>query len=927
MMRGAGATWRLRWHRCQRRTAAGSPVVSAVGAAGRSSNDRWLAWLLWALWLLTASPPTWAGVAYVASSTAGGAAPTASITVNAPAGLVAGDLMLAMISQRTSNLPLDQNMVSTPVGWTLVLSQDDGSTVGMSIYRKVATASEPANFTWTLGSSGRTSGAILAFSGVDTTSPIDASGSQANLSSTSCTAPSVSTTSTNTMRVVLFSMAQGNTAVNPANGMTQAFSAASGAGPNGVAIGGSYAALSAAGATGSAVSTGNPAAVNLGASVALRAMAAVSVDHYELRHASGIGVTCSPSSLTIAACQDAACTTLYTGGVSGTLSASGAGMSMNWPDSVAFSIPSGSGTVNWRIQQTTVGSMSLSASGVTPAPSNASSCNFGSPSCTWTAADAGFVFNVLDHVAEVAQTVSVSAVRKSDSSLACSPAFASLSKSVTFKCGYTNPGTGTLPVRVGAVALNASGSSAAACDSGGKAVSLAFDATGLASTTVQYADVGQMLLSASYSGIAGSSEAGLVMSGSDAFIAAPASFAFSAISAGPIKAGTPFSASVTARNSAAATTPNFGRESGAESVVVSFTRASPTGVGANDGSFSGILGGFSGGVASGSGFIWNEVGSGDLSARLFSGNYLGAGLTATGSTGVAGAVGSFIPHHFDVVVTPACAGSFSYAGQPFNLSVIARSGIGFAATTLNYDGSSKTSPNQAKAVTLSDANALGLGSLSGSSVPASAFSAGVATASASYAFSAKLTAPQTLKLRAIDGNGVSSSGFAEGSTPLRSGRLRVSSAYGAATAPLQVALAADYWSGSAWLLNSADTCTSLPAAAVVLSNPRGYQGGSVASSSSGSAVSLASGSGLLSLSAPSPAVSGVTFDLALNLGSTGLDQSCQASHPGSTGAALPWLRSNNGACAASADRDPAARVSFGIFSPETRKTVHVRELF
>ena len=220
-----------------------------------------------------------------------------------------------------------------------------------------------------------------------------------------------------------------------------------------------------------------------------------------------------------------------------------------------------------------------------------------------------------------------------------------------------------------------------------------------------------------------------------------------------------------------------------------------------------------------------------------------------------------------------------------------------------------------------------MGSLSGSSVAASAFVAGVATANASYAFSAKLTAPQTLKLRAIDSNGVSSSGFAEGSTPLRSGRLRVSSAYGAATSPLQVALAADYWSGSAWLLNSADTCTSLPAAAVVLSNPRGYQGGSVASSSSGSAISLASGSGLLSLSAPSPAVSGVTFDLALNLGSTGLDQSCQASHPGSTGAALPWLRANNGACAASADRDPAARVSFGIFSPETRKTVHVRELF
>ena len=31
--------------------------------------------------------------------------------------------------------------------------------------------------------------------------------------------------------------------------------------------------------------------------------------------------------------------------------------------------------------------------------------------------------------------------------------------------------------------------------------------------------------------------------------------------------------------------------------------------------------------------------------------------------------------------------------------------------------------------------------------------------------------------------------------------------------------------------------------------------------------------------------------------------------------------------AATADRDPAARASFGIYSPETRKTVHARELF
>jgi MSHA biogenesis protein MshQ len=71
----------------------------------------------------------------------------------------------------------------------------------------------------------------------------------------------------------------------------------------------------------------------------------------------------------------------------------------------------------------------------------------------------------------------------------------------------------------------------------------------------------------------------------------------------------------------------------------------------------------------------------------------------------------------------------------------------------------------------------------------------------------------------------------------------------------------------------------------------------------------------------------VSFDLALNLGNGSADQSCLANHPASTGAGLGWLRSRNGACAASWDRDPGAHASFGIYSPETRKTVHVREIF
>lgn len=645
--------------------------------------------------------------------------------------------------------------------------------------------------------------------------------------------------------------------------------------------------------------------------------------HVELQHGSGSGLTCTPSTVTVVACQDSTCSTRYTGGLSGSVTASGTGMTVNWPAGASFSIASGSSSTTVQLQLTTVGSVVLGTSGLSPGASSSTTCNFGSPSCTYTAADAGFVFDVPHHVAEVAQTVAVSAVKKADNSLACVPAFASTTKAVTFKCSYANPASGTLPVRVGGSALNSGNSTGAACDAGGRAVNLAFNASGVASTTVQYADVGQLTLAASYAG--SGSEAGLVMTGSDSFVAAPSTFAFSGITAAPIKAGTAFAATVTARNSAGTATPNFGRESAAEGVGLAFTRRAPTGAGASNGSFSGSVGSFSGGSASSSNLVWSEVGSGDLTATLTSGSYLGSGLTANGSTGSAGAVGRFVPHHFDVVPTPAC-GSFTYADQPFSVTVTAKNGLASPGTTLNYDGSAATTPTHAKTVTLADQPALGVGTLAGAALAASAFTAGVATATPSYAFTAKTTAPQTLVLRAVDTDGVSSAGFVEGSTALRSGRLRLASAYGSEKAALAMPVRAEYWSGAGWLTHTADSCTSVPAAAVALSNRRNHQGTASSWSQTTTSITLSAGLGRLTLGAPSPTTSGIV-DVALNLGSTAADQSCLGTHPATTGASRAWLRAANGSCAATSDRDPSARASFGIHSPETQRTIHARELF
>ena len=278
----------------------------------------------------------------------------------------------------------------------------------------------------------------------------------------------------------------------------------------------------------------------------------------------------------------------------------------------------------------------------------------------------------------------------------------------------------------------------------------------------------------------------------------------------------------------------------------------------------------------------------------------------------AASFGRFRTDHFDTTVTNACVvGAFTYSGQPFPLNATAKNAAG--GTTANYTGSF------AKTVTLSDANGAA-GAFNPLTLTAGNFVSGVAdlTAAPSVAFTytSKLTAPSTLKVRVTNTEGDSSTG-AEGTTTLRSGRLRMSNAFGSEKSDLAIPIQAHYWSGSSWVLNGADSCTSLAAGAFYLTSPPAGVGPS--------AVTLANGVGTLTLTKPTTSAP-ASVDLAANLGNAGSDQSCLATH-GGTATSQPWLRSQNGACAATYDRDPSARATFGLYAPETRKNVHVREQF
>ena len=115
-----------------------------------------------------------------------------SLTVNKPTGTAQNDVMIAAVSVRPNTAGL-----TSPSGWTLVRTVENtgGAAHVLAIYRKVAGASEPTSYTWTLSNSTGAVGGIQSFSGVDTTSPIDVESGQATPNGLSHSTSSITTSS------------------------------------------------------------------------------------------------------------------------------------------------------------------------------------------------------------------------------------------------------------------------------------------------------------------------------------------------------------------------------------------------------------------------------------------------------------------------------------------------------------------------------------------------------------------------------------------------------------------------------------------------------------------------------------------------------------------------------------------------------------
>jgi type II secretory pathway pseudopilin PulG len=131
-----------------------------------------------------------------------------SVTITAPAGMSAGDLLLADLSFQGA-------CMTTPSGWTLIRCDTNGNNATSAVFYRFATSADVSagSFSFTTGGSSGTVGGIIAYTGSDPANPIDTS-AVATGSSSTATTPSLNPNTSNA-RLVAFFAARGNTSVTP----------------------------------------------------------------------------------------------------------------------------------------------------------------------------------------------------------------------------------------------------------------------------------------------------------------------------------------------------------------------------------------------------------------------------------------------------------------------------------------------------------------------------------------------------------------------------------------------------------------------------------------------------------------------------------------------------------------------------------------
>ena len=151
---------------------------------------RCLAWgLVWVAALLLSSAHAQAATFFRSASSNQNGAGAATLALNVPSGVVAGDVMIATVDADGTG------SIAVPSGWSATGLYNAVSQFGWSqVVFRVATSGEPASYSWTLGSTRKAVGTIVDYIGVDNAAPIQTSATGSGTASPAV-APTITTTS------------------------------------------------------------------------------------------------------------------------------------------------------------------------------------------------------------------------------------------------------------------------------------------------------------------------------------------------------------------------------------------------------------------------------------------------------------------------------------------------------------------------------------------------------------------------------------------------------------------------------------------------------------------------------------------------------------------------------------------------------------
>ncbi len=681
-------------------------------------------------------------------------------------------------------------------------------------------------------------------------------------------------------------------------------------------------------------------------------------DHVRIEH-DGVASVCAPEQVTIKACLDADCTTLFPGNVTVNLAPSG------WVGGNTFSFSGGIATR--QLSYSSAGNVTLGTNSISPTPANATRCfngatetctlNFAAVSCAFDAAEAGAApqSSIYTKLSGVPFDLDVMALLNAS----------------TVNTAYT-----------GTVSVDLVDASTSACPTGAGLntatnVVFGFGDAGRRTVTFNYADAARNVKVRAQVGSSAPA------CSTDNFAIRPQAFNVTSTDAtNTATGGTPVIRAGTAFNLTASAVPGYD----GTPVLDASTLAGTPAAGTLSGSFAAADAAT--GVAVGDAFTYSEVGHfglgadavydttftavdqpGDCTAgysNTLSGGQYGCSFGSAAvaqTTGVSG-FGRFIPYRFNVtnnapLFAPVCT-PFTYLDQPFlyavdpALTVTALNASGAVAN--NYGGvywrlspalggrSYTDNAATAAALSVSTAGTIDLSETADSDGDGVVTLLGEAlTYSKPAAPEAPFAADADLDFSAAfltDGDGAcydpeddgtcnAYSIASVGGTELRWGRLALDNAYGSELGDLAIALHAEYWDGTSFIVNGADSCTTGVAVGIADVTPSDNLDPTETCVQDTGGPGL-SGAGCVA-AAPAarqfsqPPAAG-DFNLWLQAPGAGNDGSVTITVTAPAWLQFDWDGVDQGLDGNLNDDDPTARATFGIYSGPPRR-IYLREVY